>query len=117
MAATPSPLAGPGGAIAPYERLVKLIEHELELAGQGRIGELEAAVRERGDYLRTLPRPAPPAAEPLILRARALHGRLSIETQRLAEALVRRRQARRLARVMARTYVPPPRRRNYSTSA
>jgi hypothetical protein len=103
--------------LAPYERLVKLIERELELAGQGRVHELRGAVAERSRYLRSLPTPAPAEAEHVLLRARALHSRLSIETQRLAEALIRRREARRVARTMARRYVPTPRPRHYSTSA
>jgi hypothetical protein len=107
----------PPTSLASYERLVKLIERELELAGQGRVHELRTAVAARSRYLRSLPTPAPAEAEPLLLRARALHSRLSIETQRLSEALMRRREARRVARTMARLYVPPPRPRNYSTSA
>ena len=103
--------------LALYGRLVKMLEHELELAGQGRVTELGAAIEQRSRYLRSLPAPADSDTEQLLLRAQALHGRVSIETQRLAEAITGRREARRLARRMARTYVAAPSPRSYSTSA
>jgi hypothetical protein len=102
----------------PYARLVSLIERELELAGQGRVEELAAAVIERGEFLATLPSPAPDGAEPWLLRARALHSRVTIETERLAAGLAARRSAHRRAWAAARRYMRPvsedPR---YSTSA
>ena len=87
-----------------YARLIELIEFELELAAEGHLEQLEAAVAERGRFLATLPVPAPAEAEPLLRRAEALHGRLMIETRRIAEALEQRREARQLARRLARTY-------------
>ncbi|WP_249009144.1 hypothetical protein [Conexibacter sp. DBS9H8] len=104
--------------IDPYVRLVTLLERELELAGQGRVEELAAAVVARGEFLMTLPSPAPDAAEPWLLRARALHSRVTIETERLATVLAARRSAHRRAWAAARRYTRPagegP---HYSTSA
>jgi hypothetical protein len=64
-----------------------------------------------------LPVEPPVVAQPLLLRARALHSRVIIETERLTEALELRRGARRRARRMARTYAPPPVPQRWSTSA
>ncbi len=101
---------------APYERLVRMIEHELELAGQGRLEELSDAVDARGEYLTTLRSPAPAAARGAVERANALHCRVIIETLRVRESLERSRGSLRRARRVARTYSPAPRRR-YSTTA
>jgi hypothetical protein len=74
---------------APYERLARMIEHELELVGQGRFDELKAAVEHRGEVLAALPIPGPPAAGPVLERARLLHERLVIDTLRAREDLER----------------------------
>jgi hypothetical protein len=108
--------AGHAMDTAPYERLAKLIEHELELAGQGRLLELHDAVAARGAYLRALPMPAPPAARAAIERANALHSRVIIETLRARESLANSRRSLRRARRVAKTYAPLPTKR-YSTSA
>lgn len=100
---------------APYERLAKLIEHELELAGQGRLRELHEAVAARGAYLRGLPFPAPPSARAALHRANALHSRVIIETLRARESLEQSRLTLRRTRRVAKTYAPLPRQR-YSTS-
>lgn len=93
--------------IGPFLRLIKMIEHELELAGEGRVAELQEAVRLRGRYLPSLPSPAPAAAVPLLLRARALHARLLIETERLRDGIDESRASLRRARRVARTYGLP----------
>jgi hypothetical protein len=100
----------------PFEQLAKMIEHELELAGQGRVKELEDAVRRRAAFVATLPCPAPPAALPTVERARALHSRLLIETQRVRENLQHTRASRRRARRLVAGYSKPLGNR-YSTSA
>jgi hypothetical protein len=100
---------------APYDRLAKMIEHELELAGQGRLRDLSEAVAARGAYLRSLPFPAPAAAWATLQRANALHSRVIIETLRARESLEQSRLSLRRSRRVAKTYAPLPRRR-YSTS-
>lgn len=96
---------------APYEYLAKMIERELELAGQGRLQELQAAVEARGEYVRSLPTPAPPAAQAAVQRANALHCRVIIETERARDGLAISRASLRRADRVARTYSPPPSRR------
>lgn len=101
---------------APFERLAKLIERELELAGQGRIEELREAVRQTGEFMATLPSPAPAAARPSIERSRALRSRVVIETIRVREQIERSRHSLKTARRVARRYTQVPSRR-YSTVA
>jgi soluble cytochrome b562 len=101
---------------APFERLVKMIEHELELAGQGRVQELREAVAKTGAFMATLPSPAPESARALVYRAQALRGRLRIEAQRLQESIERSQAAIKRARRIRRKY-NPQRRSRYSTSA
>ena len=102
---------------APFELLVKLVERELELAGQGRIAELHAAVQHTGAYMATLPNPAPTAAQPLLLRTSALRGRLTIEVRRLRDSLADSRATMRRARRMAQHYRAAPPADRYSTTA
>ena len=97
-----------GEDLAPYARLVKLIEQELELAGAGRVEALAAAATRRGDHLASLPLPAPPEAAALLLRAEALHSRVLIETQRIAEALESSRRRGRRRHAVALTYLQVP---------
>ena len=101
---------------APFQRLVKMIEHELELAGQGRVAELRAAVAKTGAFMATLPSPAPESARTLVYRAQALRGRVTIETQRLRESIELSQASLRRARRLSRKYAPR-RRSRYSTSA
>jgi hypothetical protein len=68
---------------APFHTLVKLVEHELELARDGRSVELREAIARTGAYLETLPNPAPESARPLVLHAEAMRGRVIILTERL----------------------------------
>jgi hypothetical protein len=100
---------------APFEQLAKMIERELELAGQGRLRELREAVTARGAFLRALPFPAPPAARAALHRANALHSRVIIETVRARESLEQSRVSLRRSRRVAKTYAPLPRQR-YSAS-
>jgi hypothetical protein len=101
---------------APFHRLVKLIEHELELAGQGRVQELDDAVARTAEYMAALPHPAPHSAQPLVLRAEALRGRVIIEVTRLKESIAISRASLRRSRRVTRQY-GPPRNGQYSTSA
>ena len=101
---------------APFQKLIKLIERELELAGRGRTAELQAAVLKTGAYIDTLPSPAPASALPLVTRAEALRARVTIETQRLHEHIAAARTVVKRSRRIARTYAPPKSDR-YSTTA
>lgn len=101
---------------ASFRHLEQLIERELELAGRGNIGALEQAVRLTGEYMQTLPFPAPDGARASIERAKALRGRVTIETRRLQEQLELSRRSLRTARRMARTY-SQARDVTYSTTA
>jgi hypothetical protein len=101
---------------APFQRLIKLIERELELAGQGRLQELQDAVAETGRFMETLPAPAPESAQPLVERAKALRGRVTIETRRLRDGIEFSRGALRRARRISKTY-SQPRGNRYSTTA
>ena len=92
---------------APFHTLIKMIERELELAGQGLLDELQQAVDETGTYMATLPTPAPASAESLVLRADALRGRVTIEATRLKESIGRARTTQRRARKIARRYAAP----------
>jgi hypothetical protein len=101
---------------APFQKLVKLIEHELELAGHGLVDELHEAIAQTGAYMATLPSPAPESAQPLVLRAEALRGRVNIEVQRLKESIALTRGSLRRGRRIARKY-RAPRSGQYSTTA
>jgi voltage-gated potassium channel Kch len=101
---------------APFQKLVKLIEHELELAGQGLVDELDEAVAETGAYMAMLPTPAPDSAQHLVLRAEALRSRVIIEVTRVKESIALSRSSVRRSRRVARQY-GPPRSGRYSTSA
>jgi hypothetical protein len=101
---------------APFQKLIKLIEHELELAGQGLVHELQDAVEKTGKFMETLPSPAPDSAQPLVERAKALRGRVTIETRRLQEGIEFSRGALRTARRVSRTYSQQHGNR-YSTTA
>jgi len=101
---------------APFERLVKMIEHELELAAQGRVQELRDAVAKTGAYMATLPSPAPPAAASIVLRAQALRSRLKIEAVRLQENIEISQASLRRTRRISRKYRQKQGNR-YSTSA
>jgi hypothetical protein len=108
-------------ANAPFERLAKMIEQELELAGQGKVKELREAVAKTGAYMATLPSPAPESARTLINRAQALRGRVRIEAQRLLESIeisqASKRRARRISRKYAQQQQHQQQGNRYSTSA
>jgi len=101
---------------APFQKLVKLIERELELAGQGLVDELHEAITQTGAYMATLPNPAPESAQSLVLRAEALRGRVNIEVQRVKESIALTRSSLRRGRRVTRQY-RTPRSGRYSTTA
>ncbi len=90
--------------VAQFERLTKMIEHELELAGQGRTDELHDAVAQTGAYMASLPAPAPPDAQIFVNRAHALRARVVIEVERLRESIELNLSPRRRARQINSTY-------------
>ncbi len=100
----------------PFQRLVKMIEHELELAGQGRVKELQDAVAKTGAYMATLQSPAPASALPLVHRAQAIRSRVTIEARRLGESIQISRATARRASQITRKYAQK-RGSSYSTSA
>ena len=96
---------------APFERLARMIETELELIADGRLDEFHAAVATREAYLQTLPMPAPASVRGTLVRIQALHGRVEIEAQRVREQLGLERSAaartRRAVRGYAASAAPP----------
>ena len=102
---------------APYLRLMKLIENELELARNRKLRELRVAVEKTGEYMSTLPTPAPPAAQPTIQRAMGMRSRVAIEARRHRDEIQATRTALRRSRQLARSYAGGPQSNQYSTSA
>lgn len=107
---------------APFVRLMKLVEKELELAESRRLRELQAAVTRTGAYMRTLPMPAPASAQATLQRVLGIRSRVAVEARRaqdeLQAALDERQAARdamRRTQQIARRYAPP-RPDRYSTS-
>lgn len=95
--------------LAPFHTLIKLVERELELAGQGRLTELQDAIAATGAHLASLPQPIRESARPLLLRADAVRGRVTIETERMQERIMIALTALRQERRLTRSYAPPPR--------
>jgi hypothetical protein len=96
----------PGADAAPYETIVAMIEHELELAGEGRIAELRHANDERLALIAKLPDTPPGCAASVIERAELMHARLAIELERRREALLLEISELERARRAARGYTP-----------
>jgi hypothetical protein len=105
-----------GTETTPFQRLVKMIEVELELAGAGRVKELQDAVAKTGAYMATLQSPAPLSALTLVHRAQAMRARVTIEAQRLGESIQFSRATARRARLITKKYAQKQGTR-YSTSA
>jgi hypothetical protein len=101
---------------APYVRLMKLIEAELEFASHRDLHNLRAAVERTGAYMQTLTAPAPASAQPTLQRALAIRSRVEIEARRARDELHAARLALRRTRQVARHYAPPQPAR-YSTTA
>jgi hypothetical protein len=108
-------MSSPGAA--PYEALVGLIEHELELAREARYGELADAAQLRAEFVGTLPdAPSAEAREPL-QRALRLHQLLVSEALRGRDSLVEDAAHIERATRTARGYAPPRLREHLSASA
>ena len=92
---------------APYEKLARSVERELELVGEGRFAEALSLLAERDALIARLPDVPPAAARPALKRAALMHKRVEIEylrqRERLLLALARAAQVRRTAR----GYAPP----------
>jgi len=103
---------------APYETLVAMIEHELELAGEGRFADLGRANDERTALMTALPDPSPAWALPLLQRADMLHRSLTMELQRRRDAILLEVAAVERAQRAAHGYKPVSfRRPRFSSSA
>lgn len=72
----------------PYEALARSLERELELIGEGALGELEALYAERTALLGRLPAVPPADARPALQRAALMNKRVEIEILRRREALL-----------------------------
>ncbi len=75
-------------ASQPYEALARSIERELELIGDGPLGELDALYAERAALIESLPATPPADARPALQRAALMNKRVEIEILRRREALL-----------------------------
>jgi hypothetical protein len=102
---------------APYEQLLEMVSHELQLAGEGRFPELLEANDARQALIASLPATPPAAArEPLQLTA-LMQERLNIELSRAKEALLTALSELQRAKRTAHGYAPPRRGPLINTSA
>jgi hypothetical protein len=92
---------------APYERLARSIERELELVGEGRWDEVAALQAERAALMADLPAVPPIGARPALQRAALMSKRVEIEILRYREALLLDLAKVELAGRAARGYAPP----------
>lgn len=74
--------------LAPYEAIAAHAELELELAGHGRVSELDGLAARWDELLAALPARPPAAAAPVLARARLVHERTRIELLRLRDGLL-----------------------------
>ena len=74
--------------LAGYEAILAHAELELELAGRGDIDGLEALGESWEQLLAGLPQNAPPAARPLLERARLISERARIDLIRVREGIL-----------------------------
>lgn len=84
----PAPAERPQGDLGPYEAMIRHAELELELAGRGELEGLEALGERWEQLVAAAPSSPPPAAAPLLERARLIHERTRIDLERLREALL-----------------------------
>jgi hypothetical protein len=104
-------------ASVPYEKLLELIEHELQLAGEGRFEELEHALATRAVHVDSLPVTPPASARTALELAGVLQQRLTIEVLRGREALLLALADVERGKRVARGYAPPRQRERLSASA
>ncbi len=81
--------SGEGRELARYEAIAAHAELELELAGHGRLTELEGLAGRWDELIAGLPERPPAAAAPVLARARLIHERTRIELLRLRDGLLR----------------------------
>jgi hypothetical protein len=74
--------------LAPYEAIAAHAELELELAGNGEVEELVALADRWERLIAAAPDSPPPAAGPILERARLIHERTRIELLRLRDSLL-----------------------------
>jgi hypothetical protein len=92
---------------APYEALARMIERELDLAGNGDYEALAELKSERDALIATLPESPPASARPALQRAALMNKRVQIEIVRMREALMLEfANVERVGRT-ARGYSPP----------
>jgi hypothetical protein len=92
---------------APYEKLARSIERELELVGEGRFAEVLSLQAERDALIARLPDIPPADARPALKRATLMHKRVEIEYLRQRERLLRATARVQQVRRTARGYAPP----------
>jgi hypothetical protein len=103
---------------APYERLARSIERELELVGEGRFDEVRALQADRSALIATLPEIPPDGARPALQRAALMSKRVEIEILRYREALMLELANVEHVGRAARGYAPPrPARRGVQATA
>ena len=94
-------------AAAPYERLARILERELEALGAGRLDELDTLRAEREALIATLPEAPPTCARPALERASLTQKRVEIEIIRRREAIVLELAQVEQVRRVAEGYAPP----------
>jgi hypothetical protein len=72
----------------PYAAILDLAELELELAGMGKIDDLQALAAQWNELTAGLPEQPPASARPLLEKAGELHERTHVELLRLREAML-----------------------------
>lgn len=97
----------------PYERLVRIIEQELEWAGNADYEALTRSTERKQELVQSLPATPPAEARAALTQATLLQRRLEMELERDREALVLKRG--RLGRMLS--YAPARREPSFSQSA
>ncbi|HEX4009235.1 MAG TPA: hypothetical protein VHX62_04475 [Solirubrobacteraceae bacterium] len=90
----------------PYERLASLIEYELQLVGERRLGELPAVQQARVALQDSLPAAPPASAGDVLVRCSRLSKRVEIELLRVREVLLLEAGQLRRAQRTADGYAP-----------
>jgi hypothetical protein len=89
-----------------YERLASLIEYELQLVGERRLGELPAVQQARVELQDSLPATPPASARDVLIRCSQLSRRVEIELLRVREVLLLEAGQLRRAQRTADGYAP-----------
>ncbi|MGO9974624.1 MAG: hypothetical protein ACLP01_17825 [Solirubrobacteraceae bacterium] len=100
-----------------YERLARMVAHELELVRSKRWRELHEAVERRSAFHAALPTPCPPEALVALQRAGSLHRIVVRETRAWSEELAQSLGKRRAVRRATRRYAGPQQDHRYSSCA